>query len=168
MGKLINQFSSDPTLPDDFNLVGSLPDNAGRKVSLALLRELVSSKVHILTEKFFDLSYAVGAINAAISALVNVNSQQDALIANKSDIGHSHEASDITDFATAVAASSSITLQDEGSALGNARAFNFVGAGVIASLSAETATILVSGLGAGGGSSDVWDTIDLSSWDALY
>lgn len=71
MGKLINQFSSDPTLPDDFHLVGSLPDNAGRKVPLYQLRELVSNQVYVLSERFLDSKYQIETLEQEILGISN-------------------------------------------------------------------------------------------------
>ncbi|NJL43601.1 MAG: hypothetical protein HC935_10635 [Pseudanabaena sp. SU_2_4] len=171
MGKLINEFDAETIPQSDDNLLLAKPDNVTKSMSLATARGFFVAELVLIPQKLTDFQFETKAEFTAIAA---INAAQDAAvedirdeIAGKSNIGHSHDAADITDFASAVASLSAVTVQDEATPLGNARAFNFVGAGVTASLTGDTATILVSGLG-GGGSSDVWDTIDMSSWDALY
>jgi hypothetical protein len=171
MGKLINEFSAE-TIPQlDDNLLLAKPDNVTKRMSMAVAKHLFLADVALLPEKLTDLRYSVAVFRSQVAAdfaaIAAINADQDMAIAGKANINHSHVAANITDFASAVTSLSAVTVQDEATPLGSARAFNFVGAGIRASLTDDTATILVSGLG-GGGSSDVWDTIDLSSWDALY
>lgn len=171
MGKLINEFDAETIPQSDDNLLLAKPDNVTKSISLETARGFFVADLVLIPQKLTDLSHSISVFRsqagAEFTAIAAINAAQNAAIADKSNIGHNHDAADITDFASAVASLSAVTVQDEATPLGNARAFNFVGAGVRASLTGDTATVLVSGLG-GGGSSDVWDTIDMSSWDALY